>query len=600
MSPGGGGKAESNEMDPLVLLLASFAGAAILSAATTPVAAAVARRAGVVAPLRADRWGSRPTPLFGGVALVLSALLPAGILVVADRGTALVALGALAAMILGAVDDVHGLRPTSKIVGQTVIASGLALGGIGVEIIDVPVLSFALTLLWVVGMMNAVNLIDNMDGLAGGIAAIAAAVLLLMAPAEALEFRLTAAALTGACLGFLVHNVAPARVYLGDAGSQALGFVLAALALQLTNVAASNVALAVLGPLLVLGLPIFDTTLVAITRRLEGRPVSQGGRDHTSHRLAARGLDERTTVFVLWAIAGTLALSGLLSGALGLAFVPLAGLVVVGLVLFGVFLAEGPDAAGATHTPARRAVVGAGRRLIRFGSEIALDAALAGIALFSALLIRFESTPDVWTALFLQAAPILVPVQLGTFVLLNVYRILWSALAITDLVAVLRASFVGTLAAGVLILYAFNLTGQSRAVLLLDGILFALLVMSSRLFLVYLRHSFSRRPRKGDRRVLIIGASERGQLAHRLLSRSGRVPYQLAGYLDDDPGKLRRHIGGIPVLGRVSDLPQVAERQHADLVIVATDEHDPQSEAARQGCARLGIEIREFSPLLWH
>lgn len=586
-------------MGSLALLAGTFAAALVLSAALTPLAAAIARRWGVVAPLRADRWGSRPTPLFGGVALILAMLLPVSLLVVADRGTAVVAVGALAAMILGAVDDVRGLRPTSKIVGQTIIASGLALGGIGVEIIDIPVVSFGLTLLWVVGMMNAVNLIDNMDGLAGGITAIAAAVLLLMAPEEALEFRLMTAALTGACLGFLIHNVAPARVYLGDAGSQALGFVLAALALQLTNVAASNVALAILGPLLVLGLPIFDTGLVAITRRLEGRPLSQGGRDHTSHRLAARGLDERTTVFVLWAIAGALALTGLLSGALGLAFVPLAGLVVIALALFGVFLSEAPDATGATHTPARRAVLGAGHRLMRFGGEIALDAALAAIALFSALLLRFEATPDVWPTLFLQAAPILVPVQLTVFVFLNVYRILWSALAITDLIAVLRASFVGTLVAGVLSLYVLGQAGQSRAVLLLDGILFALLVVSSRLFVVYLRHAFARRPRKGDRRVLIIGASERGQLAHRLLSRDGRVSYQLTGYLDDDPGKLRRHIGGVAVLGRVSDLAEVAQRQRADLVIVATDEQDPQAEAARRGCALLGIEIREFSTTLW-
>lgn len=581
----------------LVALAASLLLAMALSVLATPVAAAVARRTGVVAPLRPDRWGSHPTPLLGGVALILATLLPVSLLV-SEPDSALVALGALAALVLGTIDDVRGLRPTSKIVGQTVIASGLALGGVGVEIIDVPVLTFVLTVLWVVGMMNAVNLIDNMDGLAGGIAAIAATVLLMMAPPEALEFRIIAAALTGACLGFLVHNIAPARVYLGDAGSQAIGFLLAALALQLTNVAASNVALAVLGPLLVLGLPIFDTTLVAITRRLEGRPVSQGGRDHTSHRLAARGLDERTTVFVLWSIAGLLSFSGLLSAAIGLAFLPLAGIVVAGLVIFGVFLAETPAGGQQPHTPARRKVLGAGRRLIRFGGEVGLDGLLAGVALFSALLIRFESTPAVWLSLFLEAVPILIPAQLAAFVLLGVYRILWSAVAIIDLVAIVRASVVGTVAGGLLILYVFGLSGQSRAVLLLDGILLALLVGSSRLFLVYLRHWSSRRPKEGDRRVLIIGASERGQLAQRLLSRSERIPYQLAGYLDDDPGKLRRNIEGVPVLGRISDLAQVVRRQRADLVIFAVDDRDL-ANSLTQECAHLGVEIREFSPTLW-
>lgn len=578
--------------------VASFVAAALSSAALTPIAARVAARAGLFSPARPDRWGSRPTPLLGGLAIVLALLVPLTALAGTEDKLSVIAIGTLGALVLGLVDDVRGLRPSSKIVGQTILASGLAIGGVRVELVDFAPLGFLLTLVWVVGLMNAVNLIDNMDGLAAGVCAIAAGVLLFMAPLEPAWVRLLSAATAGACIGFLVHNFPPARVYMGDAGSMALGFVLASLALLLTNAAASNVGLAVLGPLLVLGLPIFDTALVTIARRLEGRPVGAGGRDHTSHRLAARGLSERATVVVLYAIAAGLALLGLLSDALGLVFLPLAGLVVVGLAVFGIFLLVAPEVEEERHTPARRLVMGAGRRLLRFGGEIVLDASLATIALFSAFLIRFESLPPAtFVHLFLQAAPIVIPIQLVAFILLDVYRILWTYMGVTDLVVVLRASFIGTLTAGLLMLYVLGFTDQSKAVLLMDGVFLAVLVSGSRLFFVSLRHWSEFRLRKRDHRVLIIGASERGQLALRLLLRNREIAYFPAGFIDDDPGKQRRRIGGIPVLGRVGDLASVVRRQRADLVVLAVSD-DETRDAVRASCADLGVELRELSPTL--
>lgn len=579
-------------------VLASFLAAALSSAALTPLAAGIARRVGVVSPARTDRWGSRTTPLLGGLAMTLALLLPVTVFAGSDDRLTVVAIGTLAALVLGLLDDVRGLRPSSKIVGQTMIASGLAIGGLRVELIEFAPLSFLLTIVWVVGLMNAVNLIDNMDGLAAGVAAIAAGVLLLMAPLDPPWVRLLAAATAGACLGFLVHNFPPARVYMGDAGSMVLGFVLASLGLLLTNAAASNVALAILGPLLVLGLPIFDTALVTLARRLEGRPVSAGGRDHTSHRLAAHGLSERATVIVLYGIAAALALAGLLSDALGLVSLPLAGLVIAALVVFGSFLLIAPEAADGQHTPARRLVMGAGRRLVRFGGEIALDASLATIALFSAFLIRFEYLPpEAFLRLFLQAAPIVIPIQLAAFVVLDVYRILWTYLGVTDLVVVLRASFVGTLVAGLLMLYVLGFSDQSKAVLLMDGVFLAVLVAGSRLLFVSLRHWAELRPRTGSRRVVIVGASERGQLALRLLQRNHEVSYLPVGFVDDDPGKQRRRIAGVPVLGLVGELVAVTRRHRADLVVLALTD-DAARDAVRRSCAELDIELRELSPTL--
>lgn len=579
------------------LILASLVAALVISGLATPLLARMARTAGVVAPPRPDRWGGKPTPLLGGVAIILATLLPASLLTQVDRAGVVIAGGTLAALALGLVDDVRGLRPISKLVGQVVIASGLALGGVRVELINYPPASFVLTLLWVVAVMNALNLVDNMDGLAAGLTAIAAGVLVLMAPSEPAWVRVLSAGLAGACLGFLVHNFAPARVYMGDAGSLALGFLLAAIALFQTNAAASNVGLAILGPLLVLALPIFDTTLVTLARRLEGRPVSVGGRDHTSHRLAARGLSDRATVLVLYAISATLATLALLSQALGFALLPLAGLALVGLILFGVFLTEHParepeaqEGASERHSLIRR-----GRLLLRYGGEIGVDVALATIALFAAFIIRFEYLPpDAWLPLFVQAAPFVIPLQLGAFVVLGVYRALWRFLGVTDLVSIGRAALIGTVIAGFLMLYPFGMTGQSRAVLLLDAILLTVLVAGSRVFLVWLRHWFALRPHRDDRRVLIVGATPLGEMALRLLLRAGKPNYHPAGFLDDDPGKHRRTIAGVPVLGTTSQLREVALRERADLVVLAI-ENDAKRDRIRALCAELGIEAREFS-----
>lgn len=579
-------------------LLLTFVGALVACALATPLAATLARRSGVLAEPRPDRWGSRPTPLLGGLAIIFGLLLPVAVIGGSDRALVAIALGTLAAALLGVVDDVRGLRPTSKLVGQVVIASGLALAGVRVEIVEFAPAAYALTVLWVVGMMNAVNLMDNMDGLAAGVTAIAAAVLVAMAPVEPVWIRLLAAAVAGSCVGFLVQNFPPARVYMGDAGSLSLGFVLAAVALLLTNVAASNIGLAVLGPLLALGLPIYDTILVTVARRLEGRPVHQGGRDHTSHRLAALGLSERATVVLLYGVAAGFAALGLFASAIGFAFLPLAALVAIGLVLFGAFLVESGNGARSPRLGgAEQILFGKAHTLARFGGEIALDLVLATTALFSAYLIRFEHLgPENWMHLVVEAAPIVIPLQLGAFVVLGVYRTLWRFLSVPDLVVIARAVFAGTLVSAVVIIGILRLIGHSRAVFIIDAVLLAVLVSASRMFLVWLRHSFALRYRAGDRRVLIVGATEWGEIALRALLRATDASYHPAGFLDDDPGKIRRRVGGVPVLGAVSDLPEIADRVGADLIVLAAD--GAEREFVRRECARLGLELREFSAAL--
>ncbi len=255
----------------------------------------VARRLGLVAKPRADRWHRRPTALFGGVAMFAGFTAVAVLYAPADfAGDQLLLLCAAGMFGLGLLDDLVRLKPYSKLVGQIVFSTAFTLFGARLHWLASPVLDQALTIFWLVGIANAVNLLDNLDGLAGGVAAIASAYLVFFCHASGQYAAAAfAAAFCGAVVAFLFFNFNPASIFMGDCGSLFLGFFLGGLTAGCKPGRRRGLrrnVLAVLAiPVLLLLIPIVDTTLVTITRKFHGRPVSQGGRDHTSHRLVALG-----------------------------------------------------------------------------------------------------------------------------------------------------------------------------------------------------------------------------------------------------------------------------------------------------------------------
>ena len=549
------------------------AAVAVLTAVATPAFGRLAGRTGLVVRPREDRWHSRPTPLLGGAAMALAIIVALVVVLPASRVAAVMIIGVAASFALGLLDDFRRMAPSTKLAGQAIIAAGLYFGGVRVEIISFEPVAFVMTVLWVVGLMNAVNLMDNMDGLAAGIAAIASIALAIAAYPENIPVALIGAVTAGAAIGFLVHNFNPARIFMGDAGSQMLGFLLASAAILHTASGAANVGLAVLAPLAVLALPIFDTALVTTSRRLAGRPISQGGRDHTSHRLAALGLSDRGVVLFLYVVAASLAGVALVAGAVsGLVF-PLFALAVVGLVLFGLFLHD-VDVYGRRPRAARKA--GPIARGIatygRFGAEVALDLVLLTIAYYLAWVLRFEGLPQsVWLSIFVQTVPILVSLQLLALVISRAYRTLWRFLALTDVLLMARALAFGGAVAAILFLAVAQIPGYSRAVVVLDWLLAAMLVIGPRAALVWLRHWFALRPQHNARKVLIIGATDAGALALRLIGRMSDARYEAVGFLDDDPGKRYRRIAGVPIVGTTDDLAAVLEKYNVDLVLYAND-----------------------------
>jgi len=286
--------------------------ALVVSVVLTQVTIVTARKYNLIAKPKADRWHQTPTALFGGVAIVLTFLLASACVLARytpPRSYELTGLfvGGVFLFALGVRDDAIPLNPLVKLLGQVMsvtpflIGMGLAHNG--------PLYVFALpaVLLWMVALTNAFNLLDNMNGLSAGTAAAVSGVLSLYAFAHGDTLTgLFSALLAASCLGFLYFNCrfsTPARIFMGDCGSMFLGYMLAGLTI-LGVVRPQSAPLESLTiPFLLMTLPIFDTLLVIVRRKSEGRAISQGGKDHSSHRLVYSGLTQKQAVFALYMIS---------------------------------------------------------------------------------------------------------------------------------------------------------------------------------------------------------------------------------------------------------------------------------------------------------
>src|SRR4029078_12755514 len=322
----------------LLAVAASFCLALIL----TPLVRAFARRFGFVAVPKTDRWHKKPTAMLGGAAIWLSVVITCLAFSLQTTYGKFILLASTLLFLVGLVDDLIHIKPYQKLIGQILGSAYVVYYGLSLPWTGSVLLNMALAIFWLIGITNAINLLDNMDGLASGIAIIAAGFLALSLMnsgqfTEAGILLVFAAAL----LGFLFYNSNPASIFMGDCGSMFVGFFLASQALTHISGGRSRSFLPVLAvPILVLFIPIFDTTFVTVLRKLSGRAASQGGRDHTSHRLVALGMSERHAVWMLYGFA---ALSGLLAilvqrARLDVSLAAIAGFTIV-LTLIGVYLA---------------------------------------------------------------------------------------------------------------------------------------------------------------------------------------------------------------------------------------------------------------------
>lgn len=308
----------------------AFGLALALSLGLTPLMGAIAVRLGAVSDVGGRNVNTREVPRLGGVAVALATLSPLGLLfflredmtkLLEDETRTVVGVGVGAALscMLGAVDDVRRVPAKIKLLGQLLCALLAYAAGCRIGLVELPLIgpidatffALPLTVLWIVGITNAVNLIDGLDGLAAGVVFCAAATNLVVAAIGGHTMvAVVMSALMGALLGFLFFNFNPATIFMGDSGSYFAGFILAASSLVGNQKASTAVSLLV--PILALGVPIFDTLFSIARRALERRPVFSPDRGHIHHKLLDRGLTHRRSVLVLYMFSALLALSALM------------------------------------------------------------------------------------------------------------------------------------------------------------------------------------------------------------------------------------------------------------------------------------------------
>jgi UDP-GlcNAc:undecaprenyl-phosphate GlcNAc-1-phosphate transferase len=292
------------------LILAS----GLISFIATPLLRRLAISIGFVDNPAARKLHVAPMPMMGGLAIYLGltsavALSSAGSL---QQMIGVIGGGTIVTLV-GLLDDRFALSPVSKLIGQFCAVGLLLWSGITISLFSIPWLDTLLTFLWVVGIINAINFLDNMDGLAAGIACVACGFFLILAVVEGLGLVAALAAATlGASVAFLYYNFNPASLFMGDAGSMLLGFILAVLGIKLEFPAITKM-ISWLIPLCILGVPLFDTTLVVISRIRRGKPVYKGGKDHTSHRfVTVLGMTHTRAVFTLYLINVALGLTAIM------------------------------------------------------------------------------------------------------------------------------------------------------------------------------------------------------------------------------------------------------------------------------------------------
>lgn len=584
-------------MNLLYLGMAAF----ILSVGITPMVRWVAIRYGYVAQPKEDRWHKSPTPAFGGIAIFVSFLIPVLVVdveVVPEHFLMAFLMGSGMIFVLGLLDDFLHIQPYSKLIGQIIATSFILVYQLGFDIPSYPLLGILLTFLWVVGITNAFNLLDNMDGLSAGTGAIVA-LCLLMAGVMTGNFlvALCAASLCGALLGFLCFNFYPAKIFMGDSGSLFLGFSLATLAITGNGEYATNIFFAILIPVLVLAVPIFDTTFVALLRLFNGKALSQGGRDHTSHRLVAFGLSEKTTVLVFYAmslICGVVALLGLKFSMLYPSV--LAILIVIVLCYFGVFLSgivaygERAEELVGTSRGFRLSLFLMHKKRI---GEVIVDSILICGSFACAFIIRFDGLPSEYIQAIVHGVPLLLPLKLGIFFYFGLYRGLWRYVGMQDLVNILKAVTLGGLISVVVMVMVFRFEGYPRSVFVIDWMILLIAVTGVRVLVKFFEQYLGNLAEPKGKRLLIVGAGDAGEIALREMKNNPQFGYLPVGFVDDDSKKWGRSIHGVPILGSTPEIPGLVSTFQIEEILIAIPSAPPESlnELLRE-CRNTGVVVR--------
>jgi UDP-GlcNAc:undecaprenyl-phosphate GlcNAc-1-phosphate transferase len=592
---------EGRSAELLVAFFVSIAASVLLGAVMRRVSVAI----GAVVPPRPDRWHNSPTPTMGGVAIAMATLIAVALTVLrvdtVSGQWVPVVLASLAMFGVGIMDDRLQLSPLAKLVASLAIGAFLVFVMVGSEPAgSVPLSSTLIATVWFAGVCHALNLLDNMDGLAAGVALIAALFMaFLLGKALGPGLVMVLIGLAGALVGFLYWNRPPARLFMGDSGSLFIGAVLGSASL----VPVFNTGIAFVSPavlvVFILIVPIFDTAFVLVLRRLAGRKASKGGTDHVSHRLASLGFSERSAVRILYALglAGGAVAWELTTGP-GIEPMALVAVFAVLLVLFGIFLARVPAYNAQDFIALQKSSFAPLLKDLAFrwhALEVLLDLVLITVCYYGSYRIRFEGQDfDTWAPYFAASLPVVLGCRLPALYASGLYQRAWNTFGLRDLAAVVRGVGMGTLLIVAVASFGFRFETYQRGVLVIDFILLTVAIMITRgsfraMDLVVATRS------KRSRRVLVYGAGAFGQLLVREMRMNPHWSMNPIGFIDDDPAKAHRWIAGVPVRGNIDDLADVVSRHGVEEVVLSSPSINGSVEhRIRDVCAGMERTVRRF------
>jgi UDP-GlcNAc:undecaprenyl-phosphate/decaprenyl-phosphate GlcNAc-1-phosphate transferase len=611
-----------------------FLAGLIVSLLLTPWVKSIAQRLGALDLPGERKIHNRPIPHLGGISIFIGFNL---VLLVSSQLSLLyfptdflkeinfrwLFVASALVLGLGMVDDFRRIPPSIKFFFQIIAGLIVALTCYKIEVISLPFGTFHLgiwavpaTVFWVVAITNAINLLDGLDGLAAGTAFI---VCLTMFGVSVLTnnigVALVSMILAGSILGFLKYNFHPASIFLGDAGAYFLGFKLSILSLQ--SGLKGTTAIAIMIPILALGLPILDT-MISMLRRLlqslhimdvdkdrnlvrfffiDGWSIFRADRDHIHHKLLEMGFTQKKVVILLYAISlvlGGLALSSFyfknFNHALFITTIGIASY--IGIRKLG--YSEMQVVRNGTLLPIFNVPV-ISRGILR----VFVDLAMISVSYYLAFLLRHEGEflPSV-RDYYLSTLPVVLAVRITSFYFVGLYKGAWRYTSVGDLMRIVKAVVLGCAASGFLLWLIPGLGVVSRAVLLIDFNLLLLFVIGARSSFRILEHFNTSQNHQG-RKVLIYGVGKKGIHALNELIANPRLALSPVGFIDDEPRNQGKQVNGYPVLGTLDSLETILDKNSISEVIVSGDDcSNGRLDLLTQTCFSHGIPLRRFQTRL--
>jgi UDP-GlcNAc:undecaprenyl-phosphate GlcNAc-1-phosphate transferase len=586
-----------------------FALPILFSLLLTPVVIRVAKRVGAIDQPNERKIHSTPIPRLGGVAIFGSLVVSTAALYYVSpsmfsqlsslpgHGFSMI-ISLTLVLAIGIWDDMHSMNPGQKFIGQLIAATIMYVAGFRISTITDPfsngminlgIISYPATILWIVGVTNAVNLIDGLDGLASGVSIIASLTIFAISALKGdLATAMLVLMLAGAILGFLKYNFNPARIFLGDSGSLVLGFSLAVFSMQSST--KGSAAVAILVPLLALGLPIMDTFL-SMTRRFfksvlpkEGKSESflkkldvifLPDKSHIHHQLIARGFSHRNVVLILYLVA--------FAFGVGAFVVTITNNIGASLILVAVTVAT---IIGVRQLRYREMMVLRNGILLpmyewpifnhrMFQGFLDLVFILGSYSAALAFTVGFPDDPKA-LKLVLTSIPIVGGTQLLVLYLSGLYKNTTRHLGIGDLLKMVKSVALAGAVTGLLLAFAPQTKDYfSTTLIILNFYLLFTTVIGARVSFHILNYIF-RRETHGERRALIYGASTQGILTLQQIFNDSSLNVAPVGFIDDSPHLEGKNINGFPIFGGHWKLQRLINSIRIDEIIIATDTVKPE------------------------